>query len=190
MAIQGSTGFAVDTVLSIPLSATSLTFYIANTLNWPVGERGNFVVFIDGEQVLCSKRDGSRVTAVSRGYAGTTAAAHTTSSTVSAYSYVTDLPTTLTSTTLTAYPTPAPTIASAATIAPVSPAVFVSGTTNIVTITPPSPISLTGGQITLIPTGLWATTTAGNIALATTAVVSKALELIYDSVTGKWYPTY
>lgn len=190
MAIAGPTGYAVDTVLSVPLSATSLTFYIVNTLNWPKGEKGNFVVFIDGEQVLCSKREDNKITVVTRGYAGTTAASHTTSSTVSAYSHVNDLLTTSTSTTLTAYPTPAPTIASAATIAPVSPAVFVSGTTTINTITPPSPLNLTGGQITLIPTGLWSTGTSGNIAIATTAVVSKALELIYDSVTARWYPTY
>jgi len=84
----------------------------------------------------------------------------------------------------------APTIASAATIAPTVGITFISGTTNIDTITAPSPISAGGGQITLIPTGLWATTLAGNIALATTAVVSKALILTYDTTTGKWYPSY
>ena len=91
---------------------------------------------------------------------------------------------------VTATGTTAPTIASATTIAPSTPIAFVSGTTAIVTITAPSPISGTGGQITLIPTGLWSTTTGGNIALATTAVVSKALILSYDATTGKWYPSY
>jgi len=86
--------------------------------------------------------------------------------------------------------TPAPTIASAATIAPTYTISFVSGTTTIQTITPPVPIANTGGQITLIPTGLWSTNTAGNIALGTTAVVSKALIMTYDSVAGKWYPSY
>lgn len=86
--------------------------------------------------------------------------------------------------------TAAPTIASAATIAPTTPIVFVSGTTNVVTITAPSPISLGGGQITIIPTGLFMTTTAGNIALATVAVVSKALIMTYDVTTAKWYPSY
>jgi len=84
----------------------------------------------------------------------------------------------------------APTIASASTIAPAKQVSFVSGTTTISTITAPSPISAGGGQITLIPTGLWSTDTAGNIALATTAVVSKALILTYDTTTGKWYPSY
>jgi hypothetical protein len=84
----------------------------------------------------------------------------------------------------------APTIASAATIAPTTQIVFVSGTTAIDTITPPSPISLGGGRITIIPTGLFTTTTAGNIALGSTAVVSKALIMTYDVTTTKWYPSY
>lgn len=82
------------------------------------------------------------------------------------------------------------TIASAATIAPTAPITFISGTDAIDTITAPSPISATGGQITLIPTAIWTTTTSGNIALATTAVVGKALILFYDATTTKWYPSY
>jgi len=88
-----------------------------------------------------------------------------------------------------AYGNPAPTIASAATIQPVTPVAFVSGTTTVSTITVPAGM-VGGGQITLIPTGLWSTDASGNIALATTAVVSKALTLIYDAVTAKWYPSY
>jgi len=84
----------------------------------------------------------------------------------------------------------APTIASAATIAPTKPITFISGTTQINTITAPTGISTSGGQITLIPTGLFTTGTSGNIALATTAVVSKALIMTYDSTTTKWYPSY
>jgi hypothetical protein len=86
--------------------------------------------------------------------------------------------------------TAAPTIASAATIAPTTMIVFVSGTTNIDTITPPTGIATSGGSIVIIPTGLWSTTTAGNIALATTAVVSRALTMTYDATTTKWYPSY
>ena len=82
------------------------------------------------------------------------------------------------------------TIASASTIAPTNPITFVSGTTQITTITAPSGITTYGGQITLIPTGLWTTATSGNIALATTAVVSKALIMTYDAGTSKWYPSY
>jgi hypothetical protein len=88
----------------------------------------------------------------------------------------------------------APTIASATTIAPVTRIVFVSGTTPIVTITPPTGFTGgSGGQITIIPTGAFTTTTAGGtggIALASTAVVNRALIMTYDSGTGKWYPSY
>lgn len=84
----------------------------------------------------------------------------------------------------------APTIASATTIAPTKPITFISGTTAVVTITAPSPISAGGGTITLIPTGAFTTTTAGNIAIASTAVVGKALIFFYDSGTSKWYPSY
>ena len=82
------------------------------------------------------------------------------------------------------------TIASAATIAPTNPITFVSGTTQITTITAPSGIATYGGHIIIIPTGLWTTGTSGNIALATTAVVSRALIMTYDAGTSKWYPSY
>jgi hypothetical protein len=84
----------------------------------------------------------------------------------------------------------APTIASATTIAPTKDITFISGTAAIATITAPSPISAGGGQITLIPTGAFTTTTGGNIALASTAVVNRALIMTYDSGTAKWYPSY
>jgi hypothetical protein len=84
----------------------------------------------------------------------------------------------------------APTIASASTIAPTALISFVSGTTAIVTITPPTSLLTTGGQLTLIPLGILTTTTAGNIALASTTVVGKALIYTYDAVTAKWYPSY
>ena len=84
----------------------------------------------------------------------------------------------------------APTIASATTIAPTKAITFISGVTPVVTITAPSPISLGGGTITLIPTGIFTTTIAGNIALASTAVVGRALTMTYDVTTTKWYPSY
>ena len=84
----------------------------------------------------------------------------------------------------------APTIASATTIAPTALITFISGVVSIATITVPQALLRTGGQITIIPTGIFATTTAGNIALITTAVVSKALIMTYDAVTLKWYPSY
>jgi hypothetical protein len=84
----------------------------------------------------------------------------------------------------------APTIASAATIAPTTSIVFVSGTAAIDTLTAPTPIASGGGRITLIPTGAFTWTTAGNFAVAGTAVVSRALDIVYDVTTTKWYPSY
>jgi hypothetical protein len=84
-------------------------------------------------------------------------------------------------------------IASASTIAPTSQMFHVTGTTAIVTITAPlacTQIAVTMCQLTIIPDGIWTTTAAGNIAIASTAVVSKALLMTYDPGTSKWYPSY
>jgi hypothetical protein len=86
--------------------------------------------------------------------------------------------------------TSAPTLASAATIAPTTAIAFVSGTAAIATITPPASLGSFSNRITLIPTGVFTTTAAGNIALASTAVVSRALTMTYDATTTKWYPSY
>lgn len=84
----------------------------------------------------------------------------------------------------------AATIASATTIAPTKSITFISGTAAVVTITAPTSFAAAGGSITLIPTAAFTWTTAGNIAVAGTAVVSRALTMTYDSGTGKWYPSY
>ena len=84
----------------------------------------------------------------------------------------------------------APTIASATTIAPTASVTIISGTAAIVTITAPAPISAGGGTITFIPTGAFTTTNAGNIAIASTAVVGRAITFTYDVTTVKWYPSY
>lgn len=84
----------------------------------------------------------------------------------------------------------APTVASATTIAPTTAVVLVSGTTTIETITAPAPIATLGGTIVVIPTGVFLTGVTGNIALASTSVVSKALHMTYDPTTTKWYPSY
>ena len=84
----------------------------------------------------------------------------------------------------------APTIASATTIAPTTPIVFISGTAAVVNITAAAPISTGGGTITLIPTGAFTWTAAGNIAVLGTAVVNRALTMTYDVTTTKWYPSY
>lgn len=78
-------------------------------------------------------------------------------------------------------------IASAATIAPTTFLTHVSGTTTIATITVPPGCELTC-QIALVPDGLWATSTGGNISLASTAVVNKVLILTWDGT--KWNPSY
>lgn len=79
-------------------------------------------------------------------------------------------------------------VASATTITPSGALFHVTGTTAIATIN----IPFTGynGSIKIIPDGIFTWTTAGNIALAGTAVVSKALIMTYDATTSKWYPSY
>lgn len=77
-------------------------------------------------------------------------------------------------------------IASGTTIAPIAAITHITGTTTIQTITVPA--GFTTGCIVLIPDGLWSTNTSGNIALATTAVVSKALTECYDGTS--WFPSY
>ncbi len=83
-------------------------------------------------------------------------------------------------------------VASAATISPGSKFFHVNGTTTITTIVPPSACTVanTMCQLTLIPDALWATATGGNIALASTALVNKALLMTYDPSTSLWYPSY
>lgn len=84
-------------------------------------------------------------------------------------------------------------VASATAITMTGPIFHVTGTTAINTI---NGGSATGGSvgmgtcITIIPDGLWTTVTGGNIALGTTAVVSKQLIECFDSTTNKWYPSY
>jgi hypothetical protein len=77
-------------------------------------------------------------------------------------------------------------VSSASTITPTSLIFHVSGTTTISTIN----IPFTGwtGQITIIPDGLFLTTTGGNIAIASSAIVNKALIMTFDGT--KWYPSY
>lgn len=81
------------------------------------------------------------------------------------------------------------TIASDGSITPIADTVFVSGTSAITNINVQTR-HRRGGMITLIPTGAWTTTTAGNIAVASTAVVGKALHFTYSPSTSKWYPSY
>jgi len=83
----------------------------------------------------------------------------------------------------------APTIASASAISPNTEILFVSGSATISTIDSPFGAG-NGGKIIIIPTEQFSTNTDGNIALATTAIINKALIMAYDPTTEKWYPSY
>lgn len=52
------------------------------------------------------------------------------------------------------------------------------------------PLGFAYGSFTVIPDGAFTTTTANNIAIASTGVVSKPLTFTFDNVTGKFYPSY
>lgn len=75
------------------------------------------------------------------------------------------------------------TIASAATIAPVTSMISISGTAAIVTITLPAGFST--GCIDILATGAWTTTTAGNIFATMTAVANTPYRACYFGT--KWF---
>ena len=89
MAIQGESGFAVDTTLNTALSATALTAYLSVKQNWPNGAADRFVIQVDSEKILISRRVGNTLTIAQRGYNGTTPASHTTSANVTVLGYET-----------------------------------------------------------------------------------------------------
>ena len=79
-------------------------------------------------------------------------------------------------------------LASGLVITPTSRVHHVSGASTISTITAAGMID--GEILTLIPDAAFATTTGGNVALATTGVVNRALQLVWDATAAKWYPSY
>jgi hypothetical protein len=83
-------------------------------------------------------------------------------------------------------------IASAATIAPTAPLTHVTGTMQVNNINVPAQFAQSGfgGCLRLIPDGAFTTGTNGNIAIASTAVVSRTLEMCYENATARWYPSY
>ncbi|WP_180540130.1 hypothetical protein [Nevskia soli] len=84
---------------------------------------------------------------------------------------------------------PTAAVASAAgLITPSGPLFHVTGTAAITGFN--IPVGFTGGAFTVIPDGIWTTTTANNIALASTSVVSKPITFTYDFNTAKFYPSY
>ncbi len=82
------------------------------------------------------------------------------------------------------------TVASAAgAITPSGPLFTVSGTAAVTGFT--FPVGFTGkGSFTVIPTGAFTWTTAGNIAVAGTAVVGRALTFTWNASTSKWVASY
>jgi hypothetical protein len=52
------------------------------------------------------------------------------------------------------------------------------------------PVGFAFGSFCVIPDGTFTTTTANNVALASTAVVSKQICWTYDTNTAKFYPSY
>jgi len=84
---------------------------------------------------------------------------------------------------------PTAAVASAAgLITPSGPLFHITGTAAITGFN--IPLGFTAGQICVVPDGIFTTTTANNIALASTAVVSKTLCWTYDQNTAKFYPSY
>lgn len=79
------------------------------------------------------------------------------------------------------------TLASAATVTPTTTVAHITGTVPIDTITVPAACTTTC-TIVFIPDGIYTLTTAGNVAIASTAVVSRAMALTWDGT--KWYPSY
>lgn len=79
------------------------------------------------------------------------------------------------------------TVASAGTIALTTQITLVSGTAAIVTITVPTGCGV-ACTVTFVPTGIYTTTTAGNIRLASTAIVGRTMFMTWDGT--KWDPSY
>lgn len=81
------------------------------------------------------------------------------------------------------------TVASTTTITVQSDIVYVTGSTSIATITSPL-IGIGGSVIFVVATNAagFATTTAGNIALAVSVTTNKATVFVWSSVNSKWYP--
>lgn len=75
-------------------------------------------------------------------------------------------------------------------IVPSGPLFHVDGTAAITGFTNASMIGFTVGSFTIIPDGIFTWTTALNIGVAGTAVVSKSLTFTYDPNAAKWYPSY
>lgn len=89
-------------------------------------------------------------------------------------------------------PQPTAAVASAAgLVTPSGPLFHITGALAITGFTIPLGFPVKGGQtFCVIPDGTFTTTTANNIALASTAVVNKTLCFTYDTANAKFTPSY
>ena len=80
-------------------------------------------------------------------------------------------------------------------LTPTAPIHHVTGVGVITTIAPPgsmqstTDVSAFSGPVWLIADGAWLLATGGNIAAAVTAVVGKAVMVVYDPNSKLWYPS-
>ena len=80
-------------------------------------------------------------------------------------------------------------VASAAgAVTPSGPLFHISGTAAITGFN--LPVGFVGGSFCVVPDAIFTTTAAGNISLATTAVVNRRVCWQWDSVAVKWSPSY
>lgn len=78
-------------------------------------------------------------------------------------------------------------LASATMITPTNDLHKVTGVTTVQTVTAPTGI-LPGQILVLIPKGIFAIGTSGNVIIGVTTVVNKLLILVWDG--SKWNPSY
>lgn len=90
------------------------------------------------------------------------------------------------------FPQPTAAVASAAgQITPSGPLFHITGALAITGFVVPVGFPVKGGQtFCVVPDGTFTTTTANNIALASTAVVNKTLCWTYDTANAKFVPSY
>jgi len=83
-------------------------------------------------------------------------------------------------------------VASAAgSIVPSGPLFHVTGTSAVTGFTVASMLGFANsGCFTTIPDAIWTWTSAGNVAVAGTAVVNRALTFCWDNTNSKWVPSY
>lgn len=81
-------------------------------------------------------------------------------------------------------------IAAAATLTAISGIMIITGTTALKTLTVPW-VGFEGSvQLIFTDATPGTTLTTGNLAIASTPVTGKALEMTYSQLSGKWYPSY